>query len=216
MVTFVNVSPRGLNRLPSGSVLKNPPANAGDARGAVFNPWVRKIPWRRRWQPLQYSCLENPMDRGAWQAVQSIGLQRVRHNCMIEHTPRRSQLLLDSLRSTAGSGWSPGFKEGCLHLLPTQPSKMINQKATQVLIRSSSPHNYLKDQDKNNSTTHFTSEDTAAWKRQVTHSCSPPGLGPCPRDDLHPEGVFYNGSLEKIGAMLVLDDIAVCSLVPQE
>ena len=34
-----------------------------------FNPWVRKIPWRRKWQPLQYSCLENPMDRGAWQAI---------------------------------------------------------------------------------------------------------------------------------------------------
>ena len=25
--------------------------------------------WRRKWQPLQYSCLENPMDRGAWQAM---------------------------------------------------------------------------------------------------------------------------------------------------
>ena len=31
----------------------------------VFYPWVGKIPWRREWQ-LQYSCLENPMDRGAW------------------------------------------------------------------------------------------------------------------------------------------------------
>ena len=30
-----------------------------------FDPWVRKIPWRRKWQnPLQYMCLENPMDRG--------------------------------------------------------------------------------------------------------------------------------------------------------
>ena len=29
--------------------------------------------------PLQYSCLENPMDRGAWSA-KSMGLQRVRHN----------------------------------------------------------------------------------------------------------------------------------------
>lgn len=95
---------------------------------------------------------------------------------------------------------------------------MINQKATQVLIRSSSPHNYLRDQDKNNNNTHFTREDTAAWKRQVTHSWSMSGLGLCPRDDLllHSKGVFYNGSLEKIGAMLVLDDIAVCSLVPQE
>ena len=32
---------------PSGSVVKNPPANAGD----TFNLWVRKIPWRRKWQP---------------------------------------------------------------------------------------------------------------------------------------------------------------------
>ena len=31
------------------------------------NPRVRKIPWRRKWQPLQYSCLRNSMDRGAWQ-----------------------------------------------------------------------------------------------------------------------------------------------------
>ena len=35
----------------------------------VFNPWVGKIPWRRDGNPLQYSCLENPMDRGAWRAM---------------------------------------------------------------------------------------------------------------------------------------------------
>ena len=37
-----------------------------------FNPWVRKIPWSREWQngnPRQYFCLENPIDRGAWQAT---------------------------------------------------------------------------------------------------------------------------------------------------
>ena len=34
-----------------------------------FNPWVRKIPWRRKWNPLQYSSLENPMDRGTWWAT---------------------------------------------------------------------------------------------------------------------------------------------------
>ena len=34
----------------------------------LFNPWVRKIPWRRAWE-LQYSCLENSMNRGAWQAT---------------------------------------------------------------------------------------------------------------------------------------------------
>ena len=36
-----------------------------------FDPWMGKIPWRRAWQ---YSCLENPMDRGAWLArVHSVG-----------------------------------------------------------------------------------------------------------------------------------------------
>ena len=34
-----------------------------------FDPWAGKIPWRRAWQPLHYSCLENPMDRGAWWAT---------------------------------------------------------------------------------------------------------------------------------------------------
>ena len=34
-----------------------------------FNPWVEKIPWRGHSNPLQCSCLENPLDRGAWQAT---------------------------------------------------------------------------------------------------------------------------------------------------
>ena len=34
-----------------------------------FDPWVRKIPWRRDGNPLQYSCLKNPMGRGASQAT---------------------------------------------------------------------------------------------------------------------------------------------------
>ena len=43
-----------------------------------FQPWVRKIPWRRAWHPLQYSCLENPMDRGAGRAAAhgSTGVRR--------------------------------------------------------------------------------------------------------------------------------------------
>ena len=34
-----------------------------------FHPWAGKIPWSRKWQPLQYSCLENSMDSGAWHAT---------------------------------------------------------------------------------------------------------------------------------------------------
>ena len=47
-----------------------------------FNPWVRKIPWKRKWQPLQYSCLENPLDRGDWRAT----VQRVEELDMTEVT----------------------------------------------------------------------------------------------------------------------------------
>ena len=53
---------------PGGSVVKNPPASAGDAR-REFNPWVRKIPGEGNGNPRQYSCLENPMDRGTWRAT---------------------------------------------------------------------------------------------------------------------------------------------------
>ena len=34
-----------------------------------FDSWVRKIPCRMKWNPLQYSCLENPMVKGGWQAT---------------------------------------------------------------------------------------------------------------------------------------------------
>ena len=46
-------------------------------RRCWFYPWVGKILWRREWYPLQYSCLDNSMDRNG---LQSTGLQRVRHN----------------------------------------------------------------------------------------------------------------------------------------
>ena len=47
-------------------VVKNPPANAGDA-GSVLG-WGRS-PGVENGNPLQYSCLENSMDRGPWQAT---------------------------------------------------------------------------------------------------------------------------------------------------
>ena len=38
-------------------------------RTCGFDTWVRKITWRRNGNPLQYSCLENPMNRGAWKTT---------------------------------------------------------------------------------------------------------------------------------------------------
>ena len=51
---------------PGGSVVKNLPANAGDT-GSI--PGSGKSPKGGNGHPLQYSCLRNPMDRGAWWAA---------------------------------------------------------------------------------------------------------------------------------------------------
>ena len=56
-------------------MVKNLPAHAGDADSI---PGSRGSPGKGNGNLLQYSCLENPMDRGAWQAT-VMGSQRVRH-----------------------------------------------------------------------------------------------------------------------------------------
>jgi len=50
-------------------VVKNPPANAGDVRNVGSIPGLEKFPGGGHGNPLQYSCLENPVDRGAWPGV---------------------------------------------------------------------------------------------------------------------------------------------------
>ena len=47
-------------------VVKNPPANAGDIRDTGSIPGWGRSPGGGRGNPLQYSCREKPMDRGAW------------------------------------------------------------------------------------------------------------------------------------------------------
>ena len=63
---------------PGGSVLKNPPANAGHV-GLI--PGLERSPGVGNGNPLQYYCLGNSMDRGAWQATYSPwGYERVGHD----------------------------------------------------------------------------------------------------------------------------------------
>ena len=50
-------------------VVKNPPANAGDVRDMGSIPGLGGSPGGGHDNPLQCSCLENPMDRRAWQAT---------------------------------------------------------------------------------------------------------------------------------------------------
>ena len=72
-------------------VVKKPAANAGDVRNACLVLGLGRSPGRGHGNPLQYSCLENPMDRGAWQAT----VHRVAESDMTEvtlHTPMHTFL----------------------------------------------------------------------------------------------------------------------------
>ena len=52
-----------------GSLVKNPPASSGDPRDMSMIPGLGRSPGEGNGNPLQYSCLENTMDRGAGQAT---------------------------------------------------------------------------------------------------------------------------------------------------
>ena len=61
--------PEGVGASQLALVVKNPPANVGDARDSDSIPGSGRSPGVGSDKPLQCSCLENPMDRGAWQAT---------------------------------------------------------------------------------------------------------------------------------------------------
>ena len=60
-------------------MVKNLPASAGDIRDTGSIPGSGRSPGGGQGNPLQYSCLENTMDREDWRAT-VLGLQRVRHH----------------------------------------------------------------------------------------------------------------------------------------
>ena len=65
---------------PGGMRGKEPTCQCRRHKKYRFYSWVRKITWRRYGNSLQSSCLENPMDRGVWQATVHGITKRVRHN----------------------------------------------------------------------------------------------------------------------------------------
>ena len=70
---------------PSGTVVKNLPANAGDTRDAGSILGLRRSPGEGNGNLLQYSCHENTLGRGAWQGT-VYGLQGVGHKSVTKHT----------------------------------------------------------------------------------------------------------------------------------
>ena len=72
---------------PSGLASKQPTCQCRRRKRRGFKPWVRKVPWRRKWQ---YSCLGNSMDREACMGCSSWScneLGMTKHTCTIKTKP---------------------------------------------------------------------------------------------------------------------------------
>ena len=86
-------------------LVKNPTANAGDARGMDSIPESGRSPGGGHGNPLQYACPENPMDRGAWWAtVHGVTRSRTRLN---EHTHDRKRSSTKNSRTLVLTGTWP-------------------------------------------------------------------------------------------------------------
>ena len=71
-------------------MVKKPPPNAGDIRDVGLIPGLGRSSGGGHGNPLQYSCLENPMDRAAWQAT----VHRVTESDMTERTEHTHKQLI--------------------------------------------------------------------------------------------------------------------------
>ena len=80
-----SASPMSYLGFPGGTVVKNPPANAGDTGDMGSIPGSGRSPGIGNGNPLQYSCLGNPMARGAWQVT----VQSSRQSDLTEHIRTR-------------------------------------------------------------------------------------------------------------------------------
>ena len=105
-------------------VVKNPPANATDVRDAGLIPGLGRSPEGGHDNPLQYSCLENPMDKGAWRAT----VHRVAKS--------QTQLKRLSMHALGYNGNNYCISTMCLcediisvNLLPPSASKSLIKKA---------------------------------------------------------------------------------------
>ena len=69
VLVILNMFIKAHKGFPVGSVVKNPPASKGATGDAGLIPGLGRLPGGRNGNPLQYSCLGNPMDRGAWWVI---------------------------------------------------------------------------------------------------------------------------------------------------
>ena len=81
-------------------MVKNPPASAGDIRDMGLIPGSGRSPGGEDGSPLQYSCLENPMDRGAWQdTIHRVAKSQTRLKPLSTHVHAVNMLDVNTLRT---------------------------------------------------------------------------------------------------------------------
>ena len=94
---------------PGGTIIKNPPSTVGDARHMSLIPGSGRSPGVGNGNMIQYSCLENPMDRGAWwAAVHRVAKsQTLLRNLAHTHTIHAvsSHHKIPRIRNTYSSNW---------------------------------------------------------------------------------------------------------------
>ena len=93
-------------------VVQNLPANAGDIRDVGLIPGSGRSLGGGHGNPLQYSCLEHPMDRGAWWAI----VHSITKSDMAEETAStraHSDWLVSKLDSNRDLACGPGAADGC-------------------------------------------------------------------------------------------------------
>ena len=122
---------------------KNLPANAGDTRDSGLIPGSGRSPGGGHGNPLQYSCLENPVDRGAWQAtVHRVAESRTWLKQLSKHTQRwmahavgKYQFVVD--RASMGLQWRgvPGISdEGDLKVGEPEATSDVWASCKQILL----------------------------------------------------------------------------------
>ena len=123
---------------PGGGVVKNPPANVGDARDSgSIHGWGRS-PGGGNGKTLQYSCLENPMDRGAWQ-VTLHGVAKSQDTTELApnlNSPRISLFLFrkSSLQPTSLGDPSQPQRINLITFFATQPSLLYTHPFTFYIL----------------------------------------------------------------------------------
>ena len=101
-----------------GAVVQNPPANAEDARDGGSIPGSGRSPGGGHGNPLQYSCLENPMDRGVWQAtVHRVAESRTQLSTLFSISKTISKQEAHAVEDTACTPviWAPASNTGLNH-----------------------------------------------------------------------------------------------------